>query len=186
MSCYNELAELVEYPRADLPAVADRCLGLAGGDLQPGLREFLRQAELLGVPRMQELYIETFDFRPETSAYVGHHLFGEDIRRNLFLAQLRERYREAGLDEGGELPDHLSNLLRFLGAAAAGEERTELIRDCLIPALRHLLRALKPENTYATLLQAILLALGQEGGCNSLDGERAWKPFSSLSSPTSR
>ena len=186
MSCYDELAKLAEYPRGDLPAVADQCLALAGGDLQRALQEFRSRAEQLGVPRMQELYIETFDFRPETSAYVGHHLFGEDIRRSLFLAQLRQRYREAGLEEAGELPDHLANLLRFLAAIAEGEERSELIRDCLVPALRHLLRALEPENPYAKLLQAILLALGQEVGCHPQDGEKEWKPFSSLSSPTSR
>jgi nitrate reductase delta subunit len=186
MRVYAELANLLDYPRPDLQARLDESLVLSSGNVNSLLQTFRLKVEQIGLSRLQELYIETFDFHAETSPYVGHHLFGEEIRRSLFMAHLRERYRESGLPETTELPDHLANVLRFLAVTGAGDERAELIGHCLIPALRHMLRALTPENPYALLLQAILLAWRQEDTSIAQDGEIAWTPFSSSSSPTSR
>jgi len=186
MSLYSALANLIEYPRADFLIYVDQCLVLSSGEIQTLLQAFRRQVGQVGVPRLQELYIDTFDLQAETSPYVGHHLFGEDTRRNLFMAMLRERYRQSGLTDTVELPDHLANVLRFLALTGADEERAELVHHCLIPALQHLLRALKPDNPYASLSQALLLAWRQEDNYRLHDREIAWIPFSSLSSPTSR
>ena len=187
MKIYGKLANLFEYPE---PGIIfdhlDECQALGSGEMQSLFQAFRGQLDQMGIPHLQELYVETFDFHAETSPYVGHHLFGEEIRRNLFMAQLRGRYRESGFADTTELPDHLTNVLRFLTAIGTGEEQTELIHRCLIPALRHMLRALKPDNPYTLLFEAILLAFRQEDTSVLADGEIEWKPFSSLSSPTSR
>jgi len=139
-----------------------RCLTTGSGEVHPLLQAFRGKVEGLGIARLQEIYIETFDFHVETSPYLDHHLFGEEIRRSLFMAELRGRYRECGVDENSEVPDHLANVLRFLGATQTGEERSELIQACLIPAIRHMLHALPPENPYTPLLRVILLISRQE------------------------
>jgi hypothetical protein len=49
-----------------------------------------------------------------------------------------------------------------------------------------MLQAMKAENPYTTLLQAILLICTQEANTVTPDGEIAWMPFCSSSSPTLR
>ncbi len=183
---YAVIAHLLDYPGDDYPDSITHALRSGRGAVHSHLEEFLQQVEQLGVARLQEIYIETFDFHADTSPYIGHHLFGEDIRRSRFMVELRGRYGECGVVENSEVPDHLANVLRFLGATAAGEERSELIHACLIPALQHMLRALKPDNPYTPLLQAILVMCQQETTAGTGAGEIAWMPFYSSSFPTSR
>ncbi len=180
------MAHLLDYPGPGFMDDIARSLTSASREVHPLLRAFRGWVQQLGLARLQEIYIETFDFHAATSPYIGHHLFGEEIRRSLFMAELRGRYRECGVIENSELPDHLANVLRFLGTIPAGEERSELIHACLIPALRHMLGALKPDNPYTPLLQAILLITQQETTAVTPDGENAWIPFCSSSFPTSR
>jgi nitrate reductase delta subunit len=164
----------------------DESLTVSSGELNSMLGEFRTQAAKIGIAYLQELYSETFDFRAETSLYIGHHLFGEEIRRNLFMAQLRGKYREAGIPDTVELPDHLAEVLRFLAVLAAADERADLIHYCLLPALQHLLHAFKHENPYIYLLQAILLAFRQEDTSFPQGEKIAWALSSSSSFPTSR
>jgi nitrate reductase delta subunit len=188
---YAVIADLLDYPGADFVDNIVRGLACGSGEARPLLQAFRDRVQTLGVDRLQEIYIETFDFHAETSPYIGHHLFGEEIRRNLFMAELRGRYHECGVVENSELPDHLANVLRFLGATKlsstqVSEERSELIYACLVPAIRHMLQAIKPENPYTPLLQAILGFCEQEISAVTPDGEIAWIPFCSSSSPTLR
>ena len=162
MNWFTAMAPLLDYPGTDFLDELAQCVASSSGQIHTLLRALQIQVEQLGIGRLQEIYIDTFDFHAETSLYIGHHLFGEEIRRSLFMAELRGRYRACGVVESSELPDHLANILRFLSAAEAGEERSELIHACLVPALRHLLPALRPGNPYTPLLQAILLVLQQE------------------------
>ncbi len=186
MNLYAEIAKLLEYPQPGVLDCVDACLALSSGEIRSLLQGFRLHVEQIGISRLQELYIETFDFHAETSPYVGHHLFGEEIRRSLFMAELRGRYRESGLPDSSELPDHLASILRFLAVTAAGQERSELVHHCLVPALGHMLRAARPENPYTLLLRAILLAWRQEDASIPRDGEIAWIPSSLSSFPTSR
>ncbi len=186
MNLFGAMATLLDYPQPGILGRVIECLALCPDQIRPLLQTFRTQIEQIGICHLQELHIETFDLHAETSLYIGHHLFGEEIRRSLFMAQLRGRYRELGLAGTAELPDHLANILRFLAVTAAGDERAELIHHCLIPALQHMLRALKPDNPYASLLQAILLACEQEHTSISQDGEIAWTRFFLSSSPMSR
>lgn len=183
---YAVIAHLLDYPGPDFTKNVARCLTSCPDEIHALLQAFRGWVQSLGVARLQEIYIETFDFHAETSPYIGHHLFGEEIRRSLFMAELRGRYRECGVVENSEVPDHLANVLRFLGATQAGEERSELIHACLIPAIRHMLHALQPDNPYTPLLEAILLIAQQEIKAVTPDGEIAWIPFCSSSFPTSR
>lgn len=186
MTLYGAMARLFEYPQAELEESYARAMAASSGESHSRLQAFLDSFAPLGTARQQELYIDTFDVCAETSPYIGHHLFGEEIRRNQFMARLRGRYRESGLEDTIELPDHLSNVLCFLAIASAGEERSELTRHCLAPALEHMLRAFRPGNPYALLVQALLLAVQQEENIAVPERESTWPPCSSSSSPMSR
>ncbi len=187
MNLYAALANLLDYPGPDFLDKAGPALACGSGAIAARLQAFWGQVKHMGITRLQEHYVEAFDFKAETSLYLGHHLFGEEIRRSLFMAQLRGRYRELGIPDTTEVPDHLANVLRFLAALEAGPERAELIHDCLVPALDHMLRVMPPDNPYAFLLQAVLLVSQQDNNTSIAgDEEITWTPFSSSFSPTSR
>lgn len=187
MSVFGSLAKLVEYPGPDFAECLEECIVLSTGEFHSSLCDVREQLRKIGLPALQELYIETFDFHSETSPYVGHHLFGEDIRRSLFMAELRGQYRQLAINDGAELPDHLGEVLRFIGAKEPDEETAELVQYCLVPAIAHMLRAAwRADNPYPGLLRAVLFAVKQEYRFDLPHEAIAWIPFSSSSFPTSR
>ncbi len=168
MIALDKLAPLVEYPGPALWRAIEEC-----GALVPG--EFRTAARDPGA--LEQTYTDAFDLRPERSLYVGHHLFGEDLRRSLFMARLKGRCAELGVDCGVELPDHLAVVLRLLAAEGPGADTDELIVECTIPAVKRMLAAAPPP--YDGVLSAILTALEEKGGA-------AWTTSSSSPSPISR
>jgi nitrate reductase molybdenum cofactor assembly chaperone NarJ/NarW len=165
---YHLFASLLRYPGRDLLAALDDCvLALAPEAPEAAglLERFADAAKELGQDGLEEAYIQIFELHAENALYVGHQLFGEDWRRGAFMARLKERYREVRLSIGEELPDHLSVMLRFLEVEQPGEERDELIGDCIVPALHKVLRAIEGKKTpYETVLSALLLYLSPRRG----------------------
>jgi len=165
---YHLLATLVSYPGCDLLATLDDCI-LALAPVAPQaagqFERFRAAAQELGQEGLEEAYIQVFEMHAESALYIGHQLFGEDWRRGTFMARLKERYQELGLSIGEELPDHLSVMLRFLEVEQPGQERDELIGDCIVPALHKVLRAIEGKKTpYETVLSALLLYLSPRRG----------------------
>jgi nitrate reductase molybdenum cofactor assembly chaperone NarJ/NarW len=103
----------------------------------------------------EELYTTTFDVTPACVPYVSIHLFGEEnFKRGEFMAGLQARYQQTAFTTAGELPDHLSVLLRF--AAHTDEaERRELVEFCLLGPVGKMIGALSEANPYRALLEAV-------------------------------
>ena len=90
---------------------------------------------------VQTVYVDTFDMSRRHALYLSYWTDGDTRRRGAVLADLKRRYREAGLtiDGTGELPDFLPLVLEFArhapgeGAALLQEYRPslELIRLAL-------------------------------------------------------
>ncbi len=76
------------------------------------------------------------------------------------MASLAGRYREASFSCGGELPDHLPVMLRYMGCCGDAEAARELATEAVLPALESMLR-LSPKG-YEPLLLALKTAL--QGG----------------------
>ncbi|MGE0132584.1 MAG: nitrate reductase molybdenum cofactor assembly chaperone [Blastocatellales bacterium] len=154
------LAGLLEYPGKDWP----QRLGLIGVTLgDETLVEFFRRIETLPLATLQETYTQTFDLNPVAALEIGYHLFGENYKRGLFLAQLRETEEQYALDEQGQLPDYLPTLLRLLTRLDDLELREDLIAECLLPAIGKMKTALKSkENLYAPLIEAVEARLKAE------------------------
>lgn len=154
----DAFAELLSYPAADPAPAARRCreLVLRRGAAE-GLDRFLARAARAGAHGLEEAYSSTFDLEPSCAPYVGHHLCGDGPQRGLFLARLVEVYRQDGFaGGGGELPDHLAVVLRYLAATPAGEARQALLEDGLVPALDRMLAALEdPDAVYRPVLAAL-------------------------------
>lgn len=155
-------ADLLSYPGPGLAGRAGEGAALipTGRPEAAVLRAFAEHAREAGRDAMQELYTSTFDLQPVCAPYLGHQLCGEDARRGLFLLKLQEIYRAHGFDSGRELPDHLTEVLRFLAEAPDSPEREALIADGLLPSLEKMTAPFAgTQNPYGRLLQALRTCL---------------------------
>ncbi len=168
MHAYRLFAEILDYPTPALSCRVEGLLPLAGADgeevrLLQRFREFVEETPQ---ETLEELYTGTFDLQPRCYPYVGYQLFGEEFRRGIFMARLREYYRSCGFTTGDELPDHLCVILRFLARREPGEVERELITECLVPALERMVAgSLDAAHPYRGPLQALLLELAEYPGC---------------------
>lgn len=172
MTLYRSFAGVLTYPDGELEARAEECAANALREL-PSVAElvgnFLSAQRELGTSRLQEIYASAFDMQPECTLNLSYHLFGEDQRRGLFLAKLKELYEQAGVDPGSELPDHLCLMLRYLGTEAGMAAKNDLIVDCLLPAVSKIRRGVdEAANPYRYLLDALLLWLKKETGSGAI------------------
>lgn len=168
-------ADILDYPT---PALADRVEELlpliagAHGKATQLLQQFRGFVEETSPEKLEEIYTGTFDLQPLCSPYIGYQLFGEEYRRGMFMARLREHYRSSGFAAGDDLPDHLCVILRFLASREPGEVERELITDCMIPALGKMLEGItESTNPYREALQSLLLLYGGYLGNNASASE---------------
>jgi nitrate reductase delta subunit len=153
MSRFNLLARLFVYPDESY-AASCRAAGLNG------LADF---AESISTAQFQEQFTETFDWNPATALEIGWHLFGEDYARGEFLTRMRAELRRYGLQESGELPDHLTHVLALLGRLES-DRADEFSRDFVSPAVGRLISALdERKSPFAIAMRAVWDALPARG-----------------------
>lgn len=124
------------------------------GGIGRDMRRFHGGVSSLSLGEWEELHTSTLDLSPMFVPYVGHVVWGENYRRGEFMAELKGSMAAAGVDLGGELPDHIEPVLRYL--AATPEPLADLL-DVLPGAadsMRDTLRKVAPDNPYRHLLAA--------------------------------
>jgi nitrate reductase delta subunit len=154
---YETLADLLEYPGDNWRAALERCreqVTTEHSALASLLEEFHQSIEALTLAELQEKYTQTFDLNPVCTLEIGYHLFGENYKRGVFLANLRETEAPFDLGQQQQLPDYLPVLLRLLVKLPDMELREALISECMLPALDRMLAALT-ENLYGALLRIV-------------------------------
>lgn len=177
-------AEILQYPGPGMPGmkdVAKECEALLATRHPQAaalLAEFLATTEGMPKARLEEEYTRIFDMNPDSSPYVGYHLFQDSYKRSLFLVELKRRYREQGfpLDQK-ELPDHLCLILRFLAESKDDELNRELIEEAVIPSLDQIVKknekSAQPAEklgAYQSVLEALRLILQQQPKGTRADG----------------
>ena len=156
MNTFILLAEFFRYPT---PGLAEELRAgleqLPAGPAKKSLDAFLKPLQTLPPGEWEELYTRTLDLNPLATPYVGFQIYGESYQRGNFMALLNREMRQNQIDLGGELPDHLLPVLRYLGAVS--EPIPELV-EALLPAVRRMqavLRKAEPGNPYIHLLDAV-------------------------------
>ena len=154
----ERLGRLVRYPDDHRPDDLEACAReIAGLDpaASAAFRAFADQVGALSAAERQEAYTRTFDLNPVCALEVGWHLYGEQYERGAFMVRMRAMLRRAGVEENGELPDHLSHLLPLAARLDADEARA-LVAESLEPALAKMRASLDRTATpYAALVGAI-------------------------------
>jgi nitrate reductase delta subunit len=162
----RHFATLLSYPQADMGGAARTCQNLLAEHHRLAAAElgrFCDFVEVQAAARVEEIYTATFDLQPVCHPYVGYQLFGESKQRTLFLIKLQECYRRHDYISGGELPDHLSEVLRFLAKAQDEPARAELMNDGLLPALAKIIQGIEDgEHPYGDVLRALQSFLSGE------------------------
>ncbi len=177
MNVYRSFAEVLDYPGPELFERTAQCSrGLADRlpEAERLVRAFQESRAALGIAKLQEIYTSTFDMRAECTLNLSYHLFGEDQRRGMFLARLKELYQLAKVDSGSELPDHLCWLLRYLATEPGTSEAGDIVTDCLCPTVSKVVQGLsEAPNPYRGMLEALLLWIEREAGSTSVSTGRS-------------
>lgn len=160
-------ANLLDYP-ALMPAAAGAEIAAElAGQQSPAAEAVARFTDAvrgMDLRHLQEVYTSTFDLQPSCCLYVGYHLFGDSYKRSAMLAKLNEEYRRHSFSAGGELPDHLVPMLRFLASTGDEDLSRDLIEECLVPALGAMARAFgEGQNPYGHTVRALLAFLDPTG-----------------------
>lgn len=160
---FDAVAACFEYPGPSAAAGQRRAAGRVRA-FAPALAAALEDlAEWLeaDLERGRERYTALFDLNPTATLDLGYHIFGEDYRRGELLAGLRAEQQKAGLATGGELPDHLTCLLRLLPRLPGPEDAEALVEVLLLPAMKRIATALaEDDGRYAAALRALPSLLG--------------------------
>ena len=157
MTIYSAFAVILDYPKAPITGLLGDCaaeLALESPDALADLLDFQAAVAQKTQSQLQEVYTAAFDLRPDCTPNLGYHLFGDDARRGVFLAELKGRMEARGMALGVELPDHIAFILNYLDLAE--EERPAMIEDCLLPAVTRMIEVLKESgNPYEHALWAL-------------------------------
>lgn len=156
-SALAALATLYAYPTGAYGDDAARVCALVDGaavEITGPLEMFRAWAASLARRDLEEAFTRTFDLSPVCALEVGWHLYGEDYNRGAFMARVREQLAERGIDEHGELPDHLGNVLPLL-ASMPDDEAMSFADELVLPALAAMRVPLEKESSpFAPLLAA--------------------------------
>ena len=131
------VAALYAYPRTGAAEAARRAqarIAAASPDAAAHLDPLVRLLETAELAACEEQYVRTFELNPVCALEVGWQIYGEQYARGAFLVRMRELAREAGVDCGSELPDHLPNVLRVL-ARLDGPSAARLATRFTAPAV---------------------------------------------------
>jgi len=166
MDLLERFAEIIDYPRPQLGSSVRECAARLAQE-SPEAAALLERFQTFqaGIPlaKLQEAYTSIFDMQPECTLNLGYQLLGDDWRRSILLFQLKEIYQARNFETGGELPDHLSVLLRFLATAHDSNEAAEIKSDLLVPVLSRMAASIHlGESPYRWILQALLSWLGEK------------------------
>lgn len=137
--------------RAELAAALE---SNATDDVDRHLRKFLAGISALELGEWEELHTTTLDLTALFVPYVGHVVWGENYRRGAFMAELKVAMESCGVELGGELPDHIEPVLRYL--AVAEEPLGDLVDvlPSVLVTMRQVLHTASPDNPYRHLLAA--------------------------------
>lgn len=166
---YAYLAAAIDYPEANYLSRLAECQSLIKAhypELTSDLSSLLEFVAKTEFSRVEEAYTTTFDIHAVCHLDVGYQLFGEDYKRGALLVELGRVHKQAGHDTGSELGDHLRNLLRVLPKIADEEERSELARKLILPAMKKMMASFPEDspNVYRSVLSAIYGVLETDFG----------------------
>ncbi|MDQ0197757.1 nitrate reductase molybdenum cofactor assembly chaperone [Neobacillus ginsengisoli] len=117
---------------------------------------------------LQELYVETFDYKEKTNLYLTAHELGDSRKRGVALIQLQKLICEVGYEYAGkELADYIPMLLELLAIAPEDEKFFNLSRRVAY-AINRLLDNLPSCNPYKNAVELLLIHVFEAPGLEEI------------------
>lgn len=162
VAAHDALAGLLAYPRENWAALVEEsaaCLAVECPEAGALLAPFVAHVRATPQGELEESFTRTFDNTDERALEVGWHVFGENYTRGSFMANMRGKLREVGVEENGELPDHLSHLLPLI-ARLPERKAADLAAETIAPAVQKVRGALAElRNPWAPVFDALVEVL---------------------------
>ncbi|WP_040204603.1 nitrate reductase molybdenum cofactor assembly chaperone [Neobacillus jeddahensis] len=106
---------------------------------------------------LQELYVNTFDYKDQANLYLTAHELGDSKKRGFALIQLQKLISEAGFETiGNDLADYIPMLLEFL-AVVQEDENYDKLSQRLAFAIHRILNQLLDENPYKKAIEILMM-----------------------------
>ena len=160
LSHYKILADMFRYPDEHIVEYSNKFLDMIVSELPEkagAMQQLIDIHTQLSVREQQEYYLKTFDVQAVCYLDIGYVLFGEDYKRAQLLVNLQSEHKNAGIDCGSELGDHLPNVLTLLSKTTDPDFAEELGFIITTPAVRFMLTKFKniSSNYYKDLLEIL-------------------------------
>lgn len=128
---WTAVSWLIDYPSDELleqlPTLQRLIAGLPQRPRE-GLNTLITALHSGDIMELRSEYVETFDTRRRGCLYLTYFSNGDTRRRGMALLNIKEQYRDAGLEvSDDELPDHLMYVLEF-GAAHRLTEAVNILK----------------------------------------------------------
>ena len=106
---------------------------------------------------LQELYVNTFDYKEKANLYLTAHELGDSRKRGFALIQLQKLISEEGFESvGNQLADYIPMLLEFLAVAQESDQYDKLSRRVAY-AINRILTNLSDENPYKNVIEILMM-----------------------------
>lgn len=155
---YELFAHLFTYPTVELPLRVAELRASLEASCPAAAAELALFADQLGGVRalgrkelddVQEIFTRSFEIQSIATLDVGYVAFGDDYKRGELLVNLNRELRDAGVEAGVELSDHLSNVLRLIARWRDEDAVGELVSMVLHPSLEKMVREFTTERMVA-------------------------------------
>jgi len=165
LSHYKILADMFRYPDEHIVEYSKYFLDVLVAELPEkagAIQQLIDIHTQLSVREQQEYYLKTFDVQAVCYLDIGYVLFGEDYKRAQLLVNLQNEHKNARIDCGSELGDHLPNVLTLLSKTTNPEFAEELGFVIVNPAVRFMLLKFNNVNNYYKEILGVLLIFLQD------------------------
>jgi nitrate reductase molybdenum cofactor assembly chaperone NarJ/NarW len=136
---FEQHSDIEDFIRDDIPLLKTR------RDIMKRLKPLY---DIASLRELQELYVETFDYKEQTSLYLTAHELGDSRKRGNALIALQKLIYENGFEYlGKDLTDYIPMLLEFL-AVTPSTEAVEKLSRRLAVAIQRILNHLPKDHPY--------------------------------------
>ncbi|MFV0257800.1 MAG: nitrate reductase molybdenum cofactor assembly chaperone [Acidimicrobiales bacterium] len=130
--------------------------GIPDGPVRRAFEAFVDDVSALPLSAWEELHTTTLDLNPRFAPYIGHAIWADNYQRGAFMAELAAAQADLGVDGGGELPDHVEPVLRYLAVADRPVASLVPVIGQALAQMRRALVTADPTNPYRHLLDAVV------------------------------
>jgi nitrate reductase delta subunit len=126
------LSRILDYPDATFFEEQTAITGfvhesITSEDIQKEVLCRMNPFYQISLEQLEQLYVETFDYKEKTNLYLTAHELGDSRKRGFALIQLQKLISEAGFEYvGKDLADYIPMLLEFLAVLPEGEKLNQL------------------------------------------------------------